>query len=144
MIGYFVLAGDPRVDNMFAPYIWGPSGIRTLLKSLGERNYGDSLTLLLIQFHVEGQFLAFGPPDLKVRNYTSKSKNIAVVIPVRPSRFHEVGEAQRREFVLKSTLDAIDAVERRLQKRHLNIDFDLLRHDVEMIGETYLKAVPNE
>jgi hypothetical protein len=93
------------------------------------------LNLLLIQFHVEGQFMILGSAELKVRNYSTKNKDIAVVIPVTPSRFHEVGEVQRREFVLQSTLDAITAVERRLHKRHLNIDFDLLRHDVETIGQ---------
>lgn len=143
MIGYFVASGDPRVDTMFAPYIWGSTGIRTLLESLEDKNYGDGLTLLLIQFHVEGQFMILGSAELKVRNYSTKTKNIAVVIPVTLSRFHEVGEAQRREFVLKSTLDAITAVEHRLQKRHLNIDFDLLRRDVESIGQAYLNPVRN-
>ena len=138
MIKYFVKAGDPRVGEMIDPYIWGLSGIRTLLKPLGEKNYGDGLILLLIQFYVEGQFPIFGPAELKVLNYSTKNKDIAVTIPVTPSRFHEVGEAQRREFVLQSTLDAITAVEHRLQKRHLNIDFDLLRHDVESIGQAHI------
>ncbi len=143
MIKYFVKAGDPRVGDMFDPYIWGPPGIRTLLKSLEDKNYGDGLTLLLIQFYVEGQFPIFGPAELKVRNYSTKNKDIAVAIPVTPSQFHEVSEAQRREFVLKSTLDAITAVEHRLQKRHLHIDFDLLRHDVESLGQAYLNPVRN-
>ena len=143
MIKYFIKSGDPRVDAMFAPYIAGSSGIRTLLKLLGERDYGDGLTLLLIQFYVEGQFPVFGPAGLKVRNYSTKNKDIAVAIPVTPSRFHEVSETQRREFVLKSTLDAVTAAERRLQKRHLHIDFDLLRHDVESIGQAYLNPVRN-
>jgi hypothetical protein len=143
MIKYFIKSGDPRVGAMFVPYIAGPSGMMKFTDLLRDKNYGDGLTLLLIQFYVEGQFPIFGPAELKVRNYSTKNKDIAVTIPVTPSQFHEVSEAQRREFVLKSTLDAITAVEHRLQKRHLNIDFDLLRHDVESLGQAYLNPVRN-
>ena len=96
----------------------------------------------ILETHVHADYVS-GSAELKVRNYSTKTKNIAVAIPVTPSQFHEVGEAQRREFVLKSTLDAITAAERRLQKRHLHIDFDLLRHDVESTGQAYLNIVPN-
>jgi hypothetical protein len=51
--------------------------------------------------------------------------------------------AQRREFILKSTWDAFNAVEHRLQKKHLNIDFAQARRDLEWIGQTYLNAAPN-
>jgi len=143
MFGYFVLAGDPRVGLMLRPYIWGPTGIRTLLKITDDEPYGTGLNSLLIKFYVEGQFPISGPAELKVRRYSTRTKNITVAIPVTPSQFHEVGEAQRREFILKSTLDAVSAVERRLQKRHLNIDFALLRRDVESISQTYLNPVPS-
>jgi hypothetical protein len=143
MINYFVMAGDSRVGLMFRSYIWGPTGIRTLLKIVDDEPYGTGLNYLLIRFYVEGQIPISGPAELKVRSYSTRTKNITVAIPVTPPQFHEVGEAQRREFVLKSTLDAVSAVEHRLRKRNLNIDFALLRRDVESIGQTYLNSVPS-
>ena len=143
MINYSVLAGDSQVGRMFQPYIWGPSGIRTLLRVVDDEPYGTGLNSLLIRFYVEGQFPISAPAALKVRRYSTSTKNITVAIPVTPAQFHEVGEAQRREFILKSTWDAFNAVKRRLQKKHLNIDFAQARRDLEWIGQTYLNAAPN-
>lgn len=143
MIAYFVSSGDPRVDAMFAPYIWGPSGLGTLLEPLRHKPYGDDLILLLIKFYVEGRFSYFYfPSRFKVENYSTKNRDIAVVIPVTRSVFHEVSEEQRREFVLRSTLEAIAAVRARLEKRKVNVDFDRLVKDVEEIGKVFISSRP--
>ena len=143
MIAYFTSSGDPRVDAMFSPYIWGPSGLGTLLEPLRQKPYGDDLILLLIQFYVEGQFSYFYfPSQFKVKNYSTKNRDIAVVIPVTRSVFHEASEEQRREFVLRSTLEAISAVRARLEKRKVNVDFDRLVKDVEEIGKVFISSRP--
>ncbi|MCL4507815.1 MAG: hypothetical protein M1434_00880 [Chloroflexi bacterium] len=142
MIGYFFKAGDPQVASMFLPYIGGPSGLGTLLEPLMHKNYGDALTLLLIQYYVEGKFQINLPDHLKVRNYSTKNRDIAVVIPVTRSVFHEASEEQRREFLLRSTLDAISAVRARLEKRKVNVDFYRLVKDVEEIGKVFISSRP--
>ncbi|MBI1801234.1 MAG: hypothetical protein HY259_06720 [Chloroflexi bacterium] len=138
MIRYFVSAGDPEVGDMFDPYIWAPWGLGKRLKVIRHKNYGIGLTLLLIQYYVEGRFPTFGPEQLKVRNYSTKNKDIAVAIPVTRHEFHQVGDIPRKQFIVRSTLEAIDAVQARLAKRKLDIDFESLRQDVEKISEEYL------
>jgi len=139
MIGYFVKAGDHDVGEIFRPYIWGASGLGKRLKKIEHKDYGEGLSLLLIQYYVEGKFPIFGPHQLKVRNYSTKNKAISVAIPVKHSDFHDVRELQRRQFILSSTIAAIDAVEARLKKRKLNVDFASLRDDVKRIGRAFVE-----
>lgn len=139
MIGYFVGSGDVGVDEMFTPYLWGKEGFANKLKSLGQNNYGEGLKLLLIEYIVEGDFSGFFAVDkVRVRNYSSENKDISVVIPVKRIEFHECDDKRKREFIVRTTLNAIKLVQLRLVKRNLEINFGLLMSDVEKLGQDFI------
>ena len=141
MIGYFIAAGDPRVGNLLNPYLWGSDGLARLLKPLKEKDYGPALKLLLIEYYVEGGFSSFfNVTEIKVRNYSSKNKDISVKIPVMRIDFHDRDDLSRRRFLLQTTLEAIELVRSRMERRKLVVDFELLRHDVETIGRRFLQS----
>jgi hypothetical protein len=140
MVSYFVKAGDVRADVLFNDYLWGARGLGAMLKPLTQKNYGEGLKLLLIMYYVEGQFEVFGPEYMKLLNYSTRNRDIAVKVAVRKVDFHYVSDARRREFVLNTTLEAIELVRARLEKRKLGIDFVALRRDVEMVGREFVAA----
>jgi hypothetical protein len=140
MIGYFLKLGDEAVSEMFTPYIWEEHGFDSVLKNkFLKANYGPDLNLLLIMYYVEGKFDINGPEFLKVSNYSHKNKNISVAIMVRSEQFHNRNEFERREFIIDSTIKAIDQVRAKLEKKKLNIRFDELMSDIIAAGNVYLK-----
>jgi hypothetical protein len=143
MIGYFVKSGDITVSGMFTPYLWGSNGLAKLLKPLRKKNYGSALRLLLIQYYVEGQYLSSSEvPAVKVMNYSSKNKDISVRVPVNRIDFHNTDEFCRRRFLLQTTLEAIELVAIRLERKKLDVDMRRLKRDVESIGEQFMAATP--
>ena len=139
MIGYYVSCSD-EVCDMFKPYVWDKHGLDTLLKKKNAgKNYGKDLDLLLIQYYVEGKFSSYIPVEPKPGNYKAKSKDIAVAVGVTREAFHNCNEFERREFIVDSTINAINIVKKRLTKKKLDIDFDKLVRDVKGIAEDYLK-----
>src|SRR5690606_26755774 len=112
---------------MFTPYVWKEHGLDTLIEvKLAKENYGTDLDLLLIQYYVEGKFSSYLPEQPKVGNYLKKNKDIAVAIAVTRDIFHDQNEFERREFIVDSTLNAIELVKAKLIKKKLDIDFDRL------------------
>ena len=97
------------------------------------------LRLLLIKYYVAG---TFSPDEMPAKpqlsNYSNKNKDIAVAFAVTRDKFHDVGEQERRKFIVNTTLQAIDLVEGRLGKRKLDIDFTALKRDVRKAAEDYL------
>jgi hypothetical protein len=143
MIGFFVGSGDTTVGEMFTPYLWGSNGLANLLEPLKKKNYGSSLKLLLIEYYVEGEHSsAFNVPHIKVSNYSSKNKDISVKVPVRRIVFHDTDDLLRRKFLLQTTLEAIELVRIRLERKKLDVDIQRLRSDVEAIGEKFISASP--
>lgn len=139
MIGYFIKSGDESVSDIFTPYVWRERGFETLFKNtIGKKDYGSDLKLLLIKFYVEGKFEISGPEQPKLSNYSTKNKDIAVDIAVTPKDFHNKNDKERRSFVVNSTLNAIDLVREKLSKKKLDIDFDQLLNDVRIAGKKYL------
>ena len=138
MIGYYISCGDEQVCEVFTPYVWDKYGFDTLLKSKLQQNYGNDMSLLLIQYYVEGEFSSYLPEQPKVGNYMKKSKDIIVAIGVTREVFHDKDEFQRREFIIDSTIDAIKLVKGKLIKKKLDIDFDKLMSDVQEVAAGYL------
>jgi hypothetical protein len=143
MIGYFVAAGDPTVKDIIHPYIWGPDGLANLLRPLKEKDYGPALKLLLIEYYVEGTYSsAFNVMEVKVSNYSSKNKDISVKVPIKKIDFHGKGDLHRRKFLLQTTLEAIELVRIRLERKKLAVDMQLLRCDVEAISKKFIPVTP--
>lgn len=125
---------------MFTPYVWKEYGFGNLLDSeLLEKHYGNDLKLLLIQYYIEGKFSSYLPESPKVGNYSTKNKDIAVAIGVTRDVFHDRNEFERREFIVDSTLKAVELVKARLIKKKLDIDFDRLIRDMKELSDVYLK-----
>ena len=139
MIGYFVGSGDTTVGGMFTPYLWGLNGLAKLLEPVKKKNYGPALKLLLIQYYVEGEYSsAFNVSAVKVMNYSSKNKDISVRVPVRRIDFHDTDDLHRRQFLVQTTIEAVELVHVRLEKKKLDVDMQRLRRDVEVIGEKFM------
>jgi len=139
MIRYFILSGDADVEQLFEPYLWSMKGLARRVKSTCEVGaYGSDLRLILIQYYVEGKYDIGAPPAPRLRHYSKKNKDIAVAFPVTHDRFHDVGEQERRQFIVDTTFQSIDMVEARLGKRRLDIDFVSLRRDVNSAAREYL------
>src|SRR5262245_12155604 len=121
MIGYFVGSGDTEVGKIFTPYLWGEKGLATLLEPLKDKNYDGDLRLLLIEYYIEGKFSKiFDLEAIKIRNYSNKNKDISVKVPVTRSSFQDRDENGRRKYLVHTTLNAVELVEKRLTKKKLN------------------------
>ena len=142
VVDYFLDLGGSDAKELFRPYIWGHNGLGDVVERfLSGRNYGSDLELILVKYHVYGMFepdWALG--DIRVSNYMSKTKDVAVSFPVKPHQFKDVSERERRLFVVNTTLQAIDLVEKKLGKRKLDIDFESLRRDVKEATDEYLRT----
>jgi hypothetical protein len=140
VLGYYASTSDPQIGNLATPYIWGSNGLSVYFESISAGiSYGTDLRLLLITYYFEGEKeLWWTPGEPKLRNYSSKNKDIAVMFPGPSDVFYEVVDEERRAFIAKTTLQAIDMVEGRLGKRKLNIDFTALRRDVTIAIQKYL------
>lgn len=139
MIKYYLNTGDQEGSDMFTPYVWGKKGFGALMDKSLKKNYGSDLDLLLIQYYVEGKFSSYIPVEPKPGNYKAKDKDIAVAIGVTREIFHNRNEFERREFIVDSTINAINIVKKRLTKKKLDIDFDKLLKDVQETAKEYLK-----
>lgn len=139
MISYYIKASD-EICDIFIPYVWKRYGLGQLIEDyLANKKYGNDLNLLLIQYYVEGKFSSYLPESPKVGNYSTKNKDIAVAIGVTRDIFHDRNEFERREFIVDSTLKAVELVKARLTKKKLDIDFDSLIRDVKELSDIYLK-----
>jgi len=142
LLGYFLKIGlgGTKIGNIFEKYIWTEDGfIRFMEKYNIIEKYGIDLDLILIQYYVEGEKMPGNSPDQpRLSNYSKKNQDIAVAFAVTREKFHDVGEQQRREFIVNTTLQAIDMVEGRLGKRKLDINFDALRRDVKKAAADFL------
>jgi hypothetical protein len=139
MIHYFLKPGDVDVSEMFTPYVWGQNGLGTRLVKELRQEYGSDLKLLLIMYYIEGKFAVNGPEQAKVNSYSNKNKDISVAISVTSKLFHLRNEFERREFIVDSSLFAIQMVEEKLKKRKLQIDFYMLSQDFRIVAQEYLK-----
>jgi len=147
LLGYFIKmgVGGDDIDDIFDQYIWSDNGFNYYAEKYNIiTKYGHDLNLLLIQYYVEGDEMPDNSPDQpRLSNYSNKNKDIAVAFAVTREKFHDVGERERREFIVNTTLQAIDMVEGRLGKRKLDIDFKSLRRDIQKAAKAYLEQPEN-
>jgi hypothetical protein len=141
MVGYYLHAGDEESANIFTPYIWGTSGLGIRIKSqLDPKSFGTDLDLILIKYYLEGKFSSYLPLEPKLGNYLRKNKDIGLDIGVRAEAFHERDEFERREFIVDSTMEAVELVQKRLSKKKLDINFELFKSKLRGITHEYLIA----
>jgi hypothetical protein len=139
MIGYYIHAGDDESANMFIPYIWGVAGLGIRIRNhLDISNLGTDLDLILIKYYLEGKFSSYLPIEPNLGNYLKKNKDIGLDIGVTKEAFHLREEFERREFIVDSTMKAVSLVHNRLSKKKLDINFNLLMEQLNIITHEYL------
>ena len=141
MIGYYLHAGDEESADMFTPYIWGSNGLGKRIKNqLDVSNLGFGLNLLLVKYYLEGKFSSYLPLEPKLGNYLKKNKDIGIDIGVTREAFHLREEFERREFIEDSTMKAVSMVQKRLDRKKLDINFALFIDKLNIITHEYLIA----
>lgn len=141
MVGYFIKGGDEQVSDMFIKYVWQEKGFENYLEELTlNKKYSSELDLLLVQYYVEGKFDTNGPEEPTVSNYSMKEKSISVAMSVRNKDFHNKGERERKEFIVKSTIDAIELAKPKILKKKIEVDWDALLTDVKQAGIKFMES----
>lgn len=147
MIKYFLSVGGDGAGVIFPDYLWEENGfIKTLEPKLRKDGYGKELELFLIEYYVSGNQPTMGieklkGQELRVLRYNSKEKSIAVAMHVSFRNFVGLSEKQRRQFIVQTTLKAVDAARDRYKNRRWDVNFELLRQDIHAAGEIYESAV---
>ena len=142
MIGFFVKAGDPEVGNHFRLY---QKEFRDIVhRNVFVNHYGEGIDLILIQFHLEGRFLQIPDEQYKVNYFRKKEKSASVNVYV-PMTFQFVTEREKKEFISKTTTEAVLLIKKRMEKKeNIYINFDQLLQDLEKCTEEYLSSVKND
>lgn len=137
MIRYFIKSGDLDIGHIFGPYCFSFSDL-IKEKTMGKK-YSKDLSLILIEYHLEGKFLELPAKEFKVRSYRRKELAIAVVIGV-PNLFSTWSDFERKNFIINTTLEAINLVMNKLSKRKdLYLEgIDRLYSDIKNCSKVFL------
>ncbi len=140
VILYSTKCTNKPFEQMLKQYLWKPRGLFNFMEPLfSSTKYGEDLNLLTIEFVSHDAKSSEGNSGYpKLSNYDKKLKEIKALFEVSRRRFSKLTPPQRRQFIVKTTFEAIEMTERRLGKRKLDIDFRRLRHDVQKAAEEYL------
>jgi hypothetical protein len=138
MIGYFVKAGDVRVDKIFHPYI---SAFNKLVKRIiKSKTYGIGLELILIEYHLEGEFLELPKDKYRLKRYRKNECSIAVVVGVGPE-FGQMADIQKRKYIVDTTIFAVRLAQEKMDKLgYAEIDFSRLFADIDICASEYLNS----
>jgi len=138
VIGYFVKAGDYRLDPYFKPY---RLKFRDIIKDhISSKNYGDDLILILVEYHLEGQFLQLPKEPVSVGRYKKNERAISVVIGVSRN-FQFLSDIEKKQFVVNTTIAAIQHVKIKMEKMGLTkMDFSQLLEDVQKCAKIYFET----
>lgn len=138
MIGYFIKAGDYRLDPYFKPY---QLKLRDIIKNqMSSKNYGDDLSLILIEYQLEGQFLQLPKEPVSIGRYSKKEHAISVVVGVSRD-FQYYSDVEKKQFIVNTTIKAIQRAKIKMEKMGLNkIDFSQLLEDFQKCAEIYFET----
>jgi hypothetical protein len=136
MIDYFVKAGDIYVGQFFIPY--EKEFINIINKNISGNDYGQGLEILLIEYHLEGQFLQIPEERYKVNSYRRKEQSVSVTVYV-PETFKLLSELEKKNFIISTTKDAVILVKEKMAKKeNMRINFDKLLSDLEECSNNFL------
>jgi tetratricopeptide (TPR) repeat protein len=140
VIKYFTLSGDYQASDAFEPHLKVYRDI--IEKGMGGKVYGDSLKIILIQYHLEGKHWKLPEKPIKLGNYTPKGRSIGVIIGVSKN-FNSWTEGEKRAFIVSTTTKAVELVKERLSRKGFtDIDFNRLLDDLEACTQEYLRLPP--
>jgi tetratricopeptide (TPR) repeat protein len=139
IIKFFILAGDYQASDAFEPH---QKAYRDIIeKRLGGKDYGASLIMILIQYHLEGEYWKLPEKPIKLGNYTPAGRSIGAVVGISKD-FGSWSESEKRSFIISTTIQTIEMVRERMNRRGTtDMDFDGLIADLETCSREYL-ALP--
>jgi hypothetical protein len=139
MIGYFVISGDSQINNVFQSY---KNIYNDILKNVTSgRFYDDNIDIILIEYHIQGEFLKVESQELKLKPYRKSEKSIAVIVPVNED-FLSMNELQRRCFIANTTLEAVKmTIEYLLRKKIAGDEIKNIINAIELASKYYIDSI---
>lgn len=138
MIGFFLLDSGGDLGRFVDRALWRENGLAILVKQLEGNDYGKNLKLILFRFHVEGTLPLPIQEFISLQRYSKKEKAISIIIPVHKREFDISDNFKNRKLITDKTLDGLDKVRQRLEKKFKDIDFDKLEKDYKTVVQNYL------
>jgi hypothetical protein len=136
MIGYFIMAGDTKVEQNFDPYIWPYRNI--IHEVIVGKNYGSGLKLILIEYLLAGKFMAVPKKRIYRTPLRKKEQALSVRFGV-PIDFVDWDRKIKKNFIVTTTNEAVQLVRKYLLKKEdVDIEFALLLSDLEQCAAIYL------
>lgn len=120
-------------NDQFRRYLWGEDGEGGLKAELAKyinRDYGQDLQLILIQFDVNPA-PDWTRPSRQVENYRPRERSIGTWIELNQGNYFSKDEVSREKFIKESILDRLDTIGQRAQARKMDVDIGKLIKDVE-------------
>lgn len=136
MIGYFVKSGDTDVHTVFHPYI---NELREIVgRRISNNIYGEGLELILIEYHLEGQFLPMLEKRVRLLPYRKSEQAIATIVGI-PKSFADMPEIEKKKLLTETTIESVELVKSRMIKKGFTkIDFPRLMDDLQKCVNEYL------
>lgn len=139
IIGFFRYSETDFIDKTFQPYIYGDSGVSTLIDRQLKDNYGIGLDLILFSWICYDRDSDVVPILRPVSNYNKSERSISVKVNVTYNNFFDRGEEGRRRFVIERITEGLYLVKNKLKKnKEVNIEFDLLISDFTQLSGVFL------
>lgn len=140
MLSFFIKTGDPEVDAVFMPYMWGDEGLKGFIEThVNACNYGRGLKLLLIKVYVEGRFEVYGPENILVSNYSKIREETTVAFTVHQTNFDGRSDNERKTFLAKMVLSAVEEVRAKHGKKIPNFNFELFEKNLNAALYFYME-----
>jgi hypothetical protein len=136
MIGYFTRAGDWRASAAFNSYdlVFG----KLLKTRTSKKSFGSGLDLILIQYHLEGEYLELPKDKYKLLPYRKSERSSSVVVGV-PKDFASMTNLAKRNFIVETTVESVRLVQKQmLRLGFTEIDFVSLLEDIQECATEYL------
>ena len=136
MIGYFIQAGDVNVDEKFSPYVWPYRNI--IHQNIKGKDYGIGLKLIVIEYILEGKFIAFPEKRIYLTPVRKKEQALSVRIGVTKA-FGNWNDLDKKKFIVNTTNEALQLVrDSLLKKGYADFNFAQLLSDLAQCATQYL------
>lgn len=136
MIGFFTIIGDSDTGNNFLYYVKEFSKI--IKNIISEDYYGQDISLILIEYRLEGKFLKIPNEQYKFVSYRKRERSIGIVINV-PLAYQTLSEIMEKEFIIITSTNAVRLARDTMNKKgYSNFDFERLLADLEKCSNTFL------
>lgn len=135
MVGFFVKSGDIETSREFLPYREPFRDI--IVVNLEGKIYSKDLKLILIQYPLEGKYLALPPKQVKINRYRPKELSTGATIAISKD-FYKKSEKDKKEFIVNIFLESMELIRKQIKRLGLQVNFDALIADLNACCNLYL------